>query len=286
MNVAYTITPTGVLFFMNGKSYQVGSDHPNFTKIKGCLTEKKYSDIIPLMDVRASVRNWFSSNRRFTLVNDMIHLDGIPFTEEVTNKVLSMIDEGWNPEPLFNFLTKVRNNPSSIAQKELLLFCVANGFMIHEDGDILAYKSVRDNYTDIHSGKFLNTVGSVHSMPRNQVDDDRERTCSHGLHFAAYEYASTWSSQIGHLMLVKINPADVVSIPSDYSNQKGRTWKYQVVGEVDIKKPLPKKEVYTTSDYDDAYDPYDDLEDDDDCYDCDNTIDSDGWCPCCEKYVW
>jgi hypothetical protein len=37
-------------------------------------------------------------------------------------------------------------------------------------------------------------------------------------------------------MLVKINPADVVSIPSDYNNAKGRTWKYEVVGEVTDKE--------------------------------------------------
>jgi hypothetical protein len=33
-------------------------------------------------------------------------------------------------------------------------------------------------------------------------------------------------------MLVKVNPADVVSIPSDYNNAKGRAWKYEVVGEM------------------------------------------------------
>jgi hypothetical protein len=33
-------------------------------------------------------------------------------------------------------------------------------------------------------------------------------------------------------MIVKINPADVVSIPSDYDNTKGRTWRYEVVGEI------------------------------------------------------
>jgi hypothetical protein len=32
-------------------------------------------------------------------------------------------------------------------------------------------------------------------------------------------------------MILKINPADVVSIPSDYNNTKGRTCRYEVVGE-------------------------------------------------------
>lgn len=33
-------------------------------------------------------------------------------------------------------------------------------------------------------------------------------------------------------MLVKINPADVVSIPRDYNNTKGRCWTYEVVDEI------------------------------------------------------
>ena len=34
-------------------------------------------------------------------------------------------------------------------------------------------------------------------------------------------------------MILKINPADVVSIPSDYNNSKGRACRYEVIGEID-----------------------------------------------------
>ena len=36
-------------------------------------------------------------------------------------------------------------------------------------------------------------------------------------------------------MLIKVNPRDVVSIPVDYNNSKGRCCKYEVVGEVKFK---------------------------------------------------
>lgn len=32
-------------------------------------------------------------------------------------------------------------------------------------------------------------------------------------------------------MILKINPADVVAIPADYNNTKGRTCRYEVIGE-------------------------------------------------------
>jgi hypothetical protein len=34
------------------------------------------------------------------------------------------------------------------------------------------------------------------------------------------------------IMIVKINPADVVSIPSDYNDTKGRACRYEVIGEL------------------------------------------------------
>ena len=245
-NVAFTITPAGILLFLNGVQSQVPQDHPNYSRIKDALVTKQYHKITSdMLDARSAVKKWILSNSRFNLTNDRLALDGRTFSDAVTDKVLRMIEAGNDANALFNFLIKTRQNPSNIAQDELLLFCVANNFMIHEDGDILAYKSVRENFTDIHSGKFMNKVGMTVSMERNAVDDNRERTCSNGLHFASHEYASTWTTY-GHLMLLKLNPKDVVSIPSDYSNQKGRTCRYVVIAEVTDK--VPEKEVYSNKD--------------------------------------
>jgi hypothetical protein len=69
-------------------------------------------------------------------------------------------------------------------------------------------------------------------MERNKVNENKDQTCSYGLHFAAYEYAEGFGRG-GRMMIMKINPKDVVSIPSDYNNQKGRCCKYEVLAEVD-----------------------------------------------------
>jgi hypothetical protein len=70
-------------------------------------------------------------------------------------------------------------------------------------------------------------------MERNQVDDDKDRTCSTGLHFCSQDYLPSFGSAQGNrVVIVKINPADVVSIPSDYNNAKGRACRYEVVGEI------------------------------------------------------
>lgn len=250
-HIASTITSTGILLFVGTERYVIGNDHPNFGKIKDAIGRKDYDAVADLADIRSAVRKWMSKGQEFSLTNDLIELHGVPFSDAVTDKVMAMIDAGNDADPLFNFLRKVRENPSKAAQDELLLFCVANGFMIHEDGDLIAYKSVRGDYTDIHSGKFNNSVGQVVTMPRFQVDDNRERTCSAGLHFASHQYASTWAGEIDgenrRLMVMKINPKDVVSIPNDYGNQKGRCARYEVIAELGG-SPLPPREVYTDSD--------------------------------------
>jgi hypothetical protein len=72
-------------------------------------------------------------------------------------------------------------------------------------------------------------------MPRNLVDARRDNVCSQGLHFCSKDYLDSYGTSnrdADRCMLVKINPADVVSIPSDYNNAKGRVWTYEVVGEM------------------------------------------------------
>ena len=292
-------TPTGGM-----KRLVVPNDHSNFKTIREKLKNGDYTaqELEQLADIVTSVRKWVNVNPRFALVNDLLTLDGVPFTFAVTDKVLRMMDAGNPPTALFNFLTKVRQNPSATAQRELLLFCVANGFLIHEDGDLVAYKAVDRNFLDLHSrtvpyipsdkmtaeqvneftkgktglGKEKNvSVQLVHgltyvSMPRNEVDDNRDRTCSYGLHFAAFEYAQGFGGGAAKMVALKVNPKDVVSIPSDYNDQKGRASAFTVVSEIPNAFPLPKKEVYTFSDLgaEDYDDDTDDLDGDCDCPFC------------------
>jgi hypothetical protein len=62
-------------------------------------------------------------------------------------------------------------------------------------------------------------------MPRNKVDDNRNNGCGSGFHVGTLEYVKSHH----HIMICKIHPADVVSIPTDCSCQKLRCSAYQVV---------------------------------------------------------
>jgi hypothetical protein len=101
------------------------------------------------------------------------------------------------------------------------------------DGCFLAYKKVRSNFFDIHSGTFDNSVGQKPSMPRNEVNEDSSQTCSSGLHACSFGYLGSFgSSPENKVVVVKINPKNVVSIPNDYNSTKMRLCEYEVIEDV------------------------------------------------------
>jgi hypothetical protein len=114
---------------------------------------------------------------------------------------------------------------------ELYDFLAVSNLPITSDGYFLAYKNVNDDYLDRHSRTNRHHVGDVVQMERGMVNDQRDQTCSHGLHFCSLSYLREFWGFNGHTMILKINPAHVVSIPSDYKNAKGRTCEYEVVAE-------------------------------------------------------
>ena len=95
------------------------------------------------------------------------------------------------------------------------------------DNEVAALPLVAGQVTvDIEDGV------TVVTMERNAVDDDKDRTCSSGLHFCSKDYLGHFGGE--RIMILKINPRDVVSIPSDYNDSKGRACRYEVIGELGV----------------------------------------------------
>jgi hypothetical protein len=136
-------------------------------------------------------------------------------------------------------------NPSRRAVDELYKFLENKNMPITESGNFVAYKGVKSNFTDMWSGKFDNSVGQTLEMARNRVCDDADIGCSYGFHAGSYDYAKGYASGGGHLMLVEIDPSDVVSVPKDCSCQKLRTAKYRVINKYEtIDEPPLNEGIY------------------------------------------
>lgn len=225
----------------NGNRVTIYNDDPRFQSFKDLIIKGAYDEAEKL-DTKVAVKNFvakFTSGHDFGIeITDgvgKVNIKGntYPLQDVIVKRIIKMIEEGFDAQPLVNFLCNLYENPSKTAVNELFLFMEHSELPITEDGYLIAYKIVRDDYFDIYSGKFDNSVGKVVEMPRFEVDDNRSNTCSSGLHFCSKEYLPYYGTKKGdRCMLVKINPRDIVSIPNDYNNAKGRTCRYEVVGEV------------------------------------------------------
>lgn len=216
----------------DGEVHTVDATHPNWGVIIEAIDEQRLDDLEELVDVQSAVNSYVSPIPDIEVSGGEITWKGYSVDNYLTDVILRLMNEGRNVDPLINHLDKLMQNPSSTSVRELYRFLEVGQLPLCPDGDFLAYKYVRANYTDCHSGKFDNSVGATPTMPRSQVDDNRDRTCSRGLHFCSKDYLDWYGSGDGRIMIVKVNPRDVVSIPADHSNQKARCCTYEVVGEL------------------------------------------------------
>ncbi len=108
------------------------------------------------------------------------------------------------------------------------------GIPITADGCFLAYKGVRADYKDVHSGIFDNSPGQSHEMDRAAVSDDPNYHCHFGFHVGSESYAKGFGPKV---VICKVDPEYVVCVPNDYECQKMRVCKYSVIGNYGCQLP-------------------------------------------------
>ena len=276
-NNAVTITGSGkITACINGSIHTIDTDHPNYSKALQSVKDENWDSFLDQVDLSRKVKD-FILNTDVQIVDGAIIYKGEVVHNTLTKRVISFMQQDLPFKPLLNFLCNLMENPSKRAVDELYDFLEVGELPITEDGHFLAFKNVKSDYKDIHSGTFDNSVGKVCEMRRNQVDEDKDRTCSYGLHFCSIKYLPHFSDSCGgHTMIVKINPKDVVAIPSDYNNTKGRTCRYEVIGEYtdDWRSKLNRGENGWDSDlYSSDGGEYED-DDEQVCEDCGTSLDN------------
>ena len=213
---------------INGKPLTMDSTHPAFREAIKSLKDKDYEKLEELFDVEKAVENYFYEDGNIKVAEGSVFYKGEAIHNYTVDKILSFMRGGHPCQSIVKFLEKLMLNPSRRAIEELYRFLEHQQMPINEHGNFLAYKGVREDYTDWHSGHFDNSIGSVLEMTRNQVCDDANLGCSSGFHAGTWDYAKGYGDG-GHLLLVEISPTDVVSVPHDSDCQKLRTCKYKVV---------------------------------------------------------
>lgn len=160
------------------------------------------------------------------------------YHQEFNGRLVSRLIEGLsngsdNIDNLIRFTERLALNDSNRAIDELYNFLEAACIDIDKEGYVIAFKKVRDTYFDIYSNSIDNSPGQSPEVPRKMVDEDSERTCSHGLHVCSSSYLPHFGSCYGNrIVKVRVDPKDFVAVPKDYNDAKARVCKYTVLEDV------------------------------------------------------
>lgn len=212
------------------------SEHPDFPKVVTGVYEN-----LSLAEIRDSipeVETLMELSEHVTIDDDkVVYFKGEPIHSVLGQTIGRYYNEGRPFEGLVKFMERVELNPSRRSREQLYDWATRAGLEINEDGHIIGYKSVREDYTSVNGsggayvdgvyrkGHVPNEIGSVVSMDRRDVQDDPSIECSHGLHVGTLTYALGFSGDVK--LVVTVDPADVVSVPS-YDHSKMRTCCYTV----------------------------------------------------------
>lgn len=226
----YVHTHMNMVFTYGGKSYIADKSTKYYGDIVSAVLSGDAKQAIKLYNLPDAVVTYFHGE--ISIENGVAYYKNIRIESGMTQRILDAFDSGDHKQArkLCNFFEKLMQNPSKSAVDELFLFLVASDIEILDNGNFVAYKKVNDDYTDIRTGKFDNSIGSTPRMLRNQVDENSSVTCSTGLHVCSKSYLSHYSGS--RVVLCEVHPKDVVSIPTDYANSKMRTEGYKVIGDV------------------------------------------------------
>jgi hypothetical protein len=234
----YHVTKETLTCYLDGKVHVVSFQNESYQIILELIREGKIEEIHKVLNPAPAP---VFLQEGVEVKNGSLVIEGEVISGKLAERLLWMIEEKLPLGPLVNFWKKMSGNPSYKTRQQLFEFIDRYKHPIIEDGCFIAYRKVTENFKDFHTGTMDNSVGKTVSMDRYLVDDDSDNVCSAGLHVAAYRYAEKFDPR-GHMLAVKVDPKNVVSVPRDYDGQKMRVCKFEVLSVVE--KELGKNPVY------------------------------------------
>lgn len=239
---------TSVMVFINGQAPLIATkEHPKFGEIIDTVSTPGALGSEP--DVQTYVQTLFDQSialakhldkvsDRVSVGSGRVFFDGDEVHDTLTAEILRFHSAGLdNFKPLVLFMEKIATNPLQHSREHLFNWLEGHKYALAPDGDFYAYKGLDGQGFSTHSGMAIvngerhngripNPDGAIVEMPRSKVQHNSSVACSTGLHVANFAFARGF----GSVKLIKVNPRDVVSVPTDAGGDKMRVCRYYVVG--------------------------------------------------------
>lgn len=232
-NLDYIVTSKSVTLIYHDRTCKYDQNSELYTAVKNACLHEDYAFLLRLI----KPVDYINENiPEFTVdvTKLVVTVNGVEFPYQYSNLIISEMNKDihnkQNPDlqNLMNFFARcVQHNIGTDVVIQMYEFLKHNDIVILPDGSIQGWKYLHkrdDVYLDNYSKTIVNTEGSYVSMPREEVNNDPNQTCSKGLHVGAWDYVKEHSS----IAKVIVNPEDVVSVPVDYEGMKLRCCKYYI----------------------------------------------------------
>lgn len=229
--IPFVIQGENIVLYVDNAPVIIDASHLNYKLVKQALIDKDFDRVRELSTVKKAVTQ--ASGGRAQFVDGVVMFDGEEMHNALSTRMIKMFQEGFDIDPMLTFIERLDSNPSYRARQELFGFLDACTLPITDDGCFLAYKKITKDWKDCYTNTIDNSIGAVVTMPRRDVNENPNETCSAGLHVCSYSYLNSYSGD--RVVAVKVDPADVVSVPTDYNNAKMRVCKYEVVEELEMR---------------------------------------------------
>lgn len=232
-DVQYIITEQSIIVVKDGEPKTINKNNQHFDLIKKFIDKKDWDSVFEYMELGDIIVKY--SNGKIKFVNEHLYVDDKILHGTLADRIIQGLTIDMNVDKYINFLNNVADNPDKISIEGLYNFLESNCIEISYDGMILGFKVVHEDYKDIYTNEIDNSSGKVIKMERDKIVSNPNKTCSRGLHICSSKYLKHYGcakSGTDKIMLCKVNPRDVVSVPNDYNNSKMRVCEYKVVADI------------------------------------------------------
>lgn len=238
------ITDLSITFFAGGRPHEIQRSHKNFDLVRSQILdwnkgERSEADVTALINLADPKQELLAaSGGRLEFAGNEIRYGGVALHNLWVDKIIGFKEAGEEFGPIFLALEDLQKNPTPAARERLPIFVERSKLGFLPDGRIAAFKGVRDDFYDVHSGTVHYGIGKTVAMERSACNANPDQTCSTGLHVGAIDYINKNGFGWNHgsnrrMLLTAFWPRHVVAVPTDYQGGKMRVEQLTVLDEVD-----------------------------------------------------
>lgn len=231
LNITFVYTGESITLFRGNDSVAIDRSFPDFDTVVALLVDGELEDAWEAANVKFTLDKY--SHGSITVEDGRVFYKNFEVNGKMTDKLVTMLENREEGVATFcNFFENLMKVQDKRVVEELYDFLRHNDIVLNDDGSFTGWKAVTSEFKDKHTRQIDNSVGSVVEMPRHLVDDNKDRTCSVGLHVGSKEYVGSFGNCSDRFVAVKVWPEDVVSVPTDYNGQKLRCCRYTVLEDI------------------------------------------------------